>query len=232
MMIQCPVCSVNNDDLLLRCTSCGSNIQERVPNLNLFSTVWLLIESPTAACKKIILAEQKNYIFLLTMFGGIAAAFAMLWGIHIGDRLENVFYIMAIGILSGCVVGFPLLFVMTYAVHWLLSIVHGKGTIRNTLAILSWSFVPIMLSVVFILPLELATLGSIFFSTNPHPFDVKPEVYSVLIGLDGMAVVWSILLATLGVRMEQRTTFSRAMLSIVIVLSGTAYACFEIIKIL
>ena len=45
-MISCSVCAHPNDDLDTVCVQCGSFIQDRIPNLDFFSTMWQVVESP------------------------------------------------------------------------------------------------------------------------------------------------------------------------------------------
>ena len=62
-MITCSICGVQNDELAVLCSSCKSYLQSKVDSLNLFATIWQLIENPRAAFKKIVLARHKNYVF-------------------------------------------------------------------------------------------------------------------------------------------------------------------------
>lgn len=227
-MIVCPVCSHANDEFAIKCVSCGSYIQDRVPTLDFFSTVWLMIESPKQAFKKIILAEHKNYVLFLGLFLGIAAAFALLWAKKSGNNFDNLFPVLLFGTFLGIVIFIPVFYAIVLLLHGISKSIGGKGHFRETYAIAGWSLVPIMLSVIFILPLELATLGLFLFSDNPSAFDVKPVVTSVLLALDGLLVLWSIILAGKGISLLHRLN---GILSIVVVLcagGAVAYASFFI----
>lgn len=231
-MINCPVCSYSNDDFAITCVSCGSYIQDRVPTLDFFATVWLMVESPTTAFKKIILAEHKNYVLFLGMFLGIASAFALMWAKKSGNNFDNLFPLLLVGTFLGLVIYLPLFFSMTWLLHMAgvlarrILRIGGKGHFRETYAVIGWSLVPVMFSVVFILPLELATLGLLMFSTNPSAFQVKPVVTAVLLGLDGLLVLWSLLLATTGFAMAHRLSRAVSFIVIIVVTSVVAYASF------
>lgn len=203
-MIVCPVCAHNNDDFAIKCSSCGSYVQDRVPTLDFFAVLWMIIESPKTAFKKIILAEHKNYVLFLGMFLGIAGAFALMWAKHSGDNFDNLFPVLLFGTFLGLLICIPLFYFLTVIVHGLSKAAGGKGNFRETYGVVGWSLVPIMFSVIFILPLELATLGLLMFSTNPSAYEVKPIVTSVLLGLDGLLVAWSIILGVRGVTMAHR----------------------------
>jgi hypothetical protein len=197
-MISCAVCAHPNDDLDTICASCGSYIQDRVPNLDFFATSWSLVESPKEGFHKIIRAEHKNYVLLLMTFLGIGTSFGLLWARHAGDEFANLIYLMLLGIVIGLAIALPIGLLMTVVVHWVLRLLGGKGTLRNTYGVFGWSLMPIMLSVSIVLPIELASIGLRLFSTNPSPMEVKPIVYTVLLGLDGVAALWMINLARIG----------------------------------
>lgn len=198
-MIQCPVCSHQNDDLALRCTSCGSNVQERVPTLDFFSTFWMMVEYPGKALKRIIMAEHKNYVLMLAMFFGISAAFALSWAVKAGNMFENVAHLILAASLIGIVMSMPLFFVIVGLLHAAGRAMGGRGSWRNTYAAAGWALCPFAFATVVVQPIELAAFGLMFFSNNPHPFEVKPLAYSVLIGIDGLIGFWSIVLAVSGI---------------------------------
>jgi len=197
-MITCPVCSHANDDLQTLCSSCGSFIQDRIANLDFFATMWRLVESPKDAFYKIIRAEHKNYVLFMMMFLGIGTSFGLLWARHAGNEFTNFLYFILVGLVIGLGIALPIGMLLTVAVHWMLRIFGGKGTMKNTYGVLGWSLMPIMLSVSIVLPIELASMGLRLFSTNPSPMDVKPFVYIILLSLDGFAALWTINLARVG----------------------------------
>jgi len=226
LRIVCPVCQHSNDDFAIKCVSCRSYIQERVPNLDFFATAWQIIESPKLAFKKIILAEHKNYVLSLALFFGIGTVFTLMWAKESGNNFDNLLPLLVLGIVSGVVVAIPLFLGMTFSLHGIAKLFNGKATFKETYGIAGWSLVPVMLSVVFVLPLELATLGLYFFSTNPSGYEVKPVVFSVLMGLDGISAGWSILLAAIGISMAHRFHFIIALLSVLMTVTVFSFLSF------
>ncbi len=75
-MIPCTVCGEANDDLATVCTKCHSYLQAKVDTIDLFPTIWGLIERPGPTMKKIVLARHKNYVFVLLMLLGVATSLA------------------------------------------------------------------------------------------------------------------------------------------------------------
>lgn len=215
-MIVCPVCRHSNDSFSVKCSACGSFIQDRVPNLDFFAQIWLIIESPEEAFKRIIIAEHKNFVLFLSLFLGIASSFTLFWAKNSGDSFDNLFPLLLFATGIGICIGIPVFFFLTGMVFGLSKLLKGSGSFNETYGVIGWSLVPVMLSVVFILPLELGTLGLFLFSSNPSAYEVKPVVTSVLVGMDAAVVLWSILLAAKGISMVHRFRF----------FTGTAVAAF------
>ena len=216
-MISCSVCAHANDDLDSICVSCGSFIQDRIPNLDFFVTAWLLIESPREALTKIIRAEHKNYVLVLMFFLGMALAFSLLWMRHAGNEFDNLIYLILLGCVLGVVIAFPTGMGLVFVLHQTLRLFGGKGSIRSTYAVFGWSLMPIMTTVCVVLPIELASVGLRLFSTNPSPWDVKPVVYFVLLSIDTIAIIWSISLARMGLSIAHKISAWRSLGALCIV---------------
>jgi Yip1 domain len=227
-MISCSVCAHSNDDLDTVCVRCGSFIQDRIPNLDFFLTMWQLIESPKVAFHRIIVAEHKNYVLFQMLFLGIAASFTLLWARHAGNEFDNLIYLLMLGVVIGVGIALPVGGMIALTVHVLLKLFGGKGLIRNTYAVFGWSLTPIMLSVSFVLPIEFASIGLRLFSTNPSPMDVKPVVYVVLLILDVFALFWSIYLAEIGLSLAHKVSTWRALEAVVSVCVAFSFALYKL----
>ncbi len=227
-MIVCPVCQHSNDHFAIKCVSCGSYVQDRVPNLDFFAILWLLIESPAKAFKKIIIAEHKNFVLFLALFLGIGGIFALMWVKRSGNSFDNLFPLLLFGVVIGLVVSVPLFYFFTGVFHAVAKLLDGKAEFRETYGIIGWSLMPMMLSVMIVLPLELSTLGLLLFSSNPSAYEVKPVVTMVFIGLDGLLALWSVLLAATGISMAHRFSFMKSLAVTIIVTGAVSYFTFII----
>ncbi len=216
-MIQCPVCSHQNEELALLCVSCGSFVQDRVPTLDFFATMWQLIEFPGAALKRIVLAEHKNYVLMLAMFFGISVGFGLFWSAHAGDQYSNIIHLILAASSVGFCIAVPLFFLMTGMTHGLMRLSGGRGAWRNTYAMVGWGLFPFSFTTIVVLPIELAAFGLLFFSNNPHPFEVKPLVYAVLIGIDGLMALWSLVIGARGLALAHSVSLWKSILVAVLV---------------
>lgn len=221
-MIVCPVCQHPNDEFSITCSSCSSYIQDRVPNLDLFTTVWLMVESPRDAFKKVIIAEHKNFVLFLSLFLGLAAVFGVMWAAQLGMMFDNLLPLLLYGTTVGLLAGIPLFFIIAAALHGVAKVLKGSAPFSVTYGVAGWSLVPVMFSVVFILPLELGTLGLLLFSVNPSAYEVKPLVTMVLLGLDGALVLWSVLLAAKGIALAHHLKFFTGLVVVLTAAAATA----------
>ena len=221
-MIVCPVCRHSNDDFAIKCESCSSFVQDRVPNLDFFAMIWMMIESPSEAFKKIIIAEHKNFVLLLSLFLGIGTIFTLMWANKSGNSFDNLFPLLLYGIVLGIMISIPLVCLLIGTFHISARILQGKGTLKETYGVIGWSLVPIMFSIMFVLPLEFGLLGLLMFSTNPSAYEVKPMVTIVLLGLDGLTVLWSMVLASFGISMAHRIRFVTSFILTLIVVGAVS----------
>ena len=74
----------------------------------------------------------------------------------------------------------------------------GKTNFKNMSAVGAYSTVPIILSLVFVFPVEIAIFGLDFFENNPPPMVINPFLYVALLGMDFLAVGWSFFLLVKG----------------------------------
>jgi len=218
-MIECSVCGHRNDDLAVLCVSCHGYLQTKVDNLDLFKTIWLLIETPGLAFKKIILANHKNYVILLSSLLGINIAFGAVWLRNLGPRFGNLFNVIS----GGTFVGIPLgiIFVALLGLLLVLEIklLKGKARFRNAFAIIAYSSTPALLALIFVFPLEIAIFGVYFFGNNPPPMVLNPQVYIALLGFDALAILWTLLLLYNGIRVLSGFSRGKSLLSTAVLAS-------------
>lgn len=222
-MIACPICQTQNHHLAVACISCGSFLQTKVETLDLFSTVWHLIESPQKAFHGIAMASHKNYIFVLSALSGIAFIFTLFWIVEIGNTGVPLPNILAAGLILGPLLGIINVLLLAL-LQKLISVFFGvRAKYKNVFAIIAYACVPIIFSALFVLPIEVLTYGKFLFSTNPSPWTLKPVSYILLVGLDGVCLFWSLMLYSLGVKVLYNVSLLKAIIiahSTVIVFSA------------
>jgi len=217
-MTICSVCQSENDEFAVTCKKCKGFLQNRIPNLNLFETAWGVIESPRATFRQIALAEHKNFSVLLFGLFGIGLSFTALWHFKLGDRFSTLLDLIIIATVSGPVIGIVVGLFISTVFHFLAKMIGGKGTFRTSVGVMAYSLTPIILSVFLVLPIELLTFGMYMFTSNPHPYVLKPLSYVLLIGFDSLVTGWSCVLASIGAMIVHGMSWVKALFLICLVL--------------
>ncbi len=195
----CSVCGTVNDDRAVICSSCRSYLQSKVDALDLFDTIWRLLESPGKAFKRIVLSQHKNYVLFLSALLGCALFYAAVWYKNFGDRFDNVLELIGVGVLGGVPLGIASVAGISLILLGVTRLAGRTAQYRNLFAVVAYAGIPIVLSLAVIFPLEVALFGLDFFGQNPSPMVLKPLVYVVLLSFDGIAIVWSWVLLAHGV---------------------------------
>jgi len=219
-MNACPVCGTPNHHLNVVCASCGGYVQGRVDNLDLFSTIWRLIESPGRMFLSISLARYKNYSTIVPAIAGIGIVFMLFWFIKAGDYTSSPLNLLVGGMAVGPVVGVFLLLLMSWGLYGALKISGVAVRFRNLYAVLAYSLVPVMLSVVFLLPLVFFTFGKYFFSLNPPPWLIRPVSYYIFLGLGSIVLAWTAFLIFTGIRILLDCTWKIAAVILSVITGG------------
>jgi len=199
-MLKCPVCGTENGDLDTVCRSCKGFIQAKVDTLDLFSTAWGLMDQPRRTFRRIAIAKTKNYVILLSAAIGIALVYLYFWHWHLAVRFPSLITLLGIGLLVGPPLGNLLIALCSVVVRFILRIKGVRISFRTGFALLSYAGVPVVASLIAVMPVEIAVFGMFFFDNNPPPMVINPGAYLGLLALDTLAGCWSIVLIVLGIR--------------------------------
>lgn len=218
-MTRCSTCAQENDEFAIICSSCGAFLQNRVPNLNLFETSWGILESPRTTFRTIALADHKNYAFFLFCGFGVAVSFTVFWYLKLGIFFDTLMEVLPFGFAAGLVLGFVSAVLLTMLYHGVVRILGSPRRMRQSYAMLAYSFVPVILSAIILLPIELMTFGMFLFTSNPNPAVIKPVSFYILVSLDALCALWTVILAVQGTLIVHSFTAARAVLAVGIVLA-------------
>jgi hypothetical protein len=225
-MIACTVCGTQNDEFTVVCVSCKSFLQMKVDNLNLFETLWSLMEEPSAAFRRIALARHKNYVLLLSCLQGMAIVYLIIWLKSLGARFPNFVLLVGAGLVIGPLAGVLFMVVYSLIVHRVGRLLGGAGSYRNVRAATVYASVPIVYSLVLVFPIEIAVFGPYFFSDNPPALVINPVAYIVLLGFDAAAIVWSLALLMEGAAVVNGFGRGKAAVLAAIMVSLTSLAVY------
>jgi hypothetical protein len=199
-MIACSVCHAHNGNLATTCTACGSFLQQRIENLDLFSSAWGVLERPARAFKTIALARHKNYIVVLSAVSGVAFVFGFFWMAKMGEYAQNLINILAAGLALAAPVGIATVLFVSVVIVLASRALRLRVRLRDAYAVVAYASVPLIITALIFLPIEMLSFGSYFFARTPSPYSIRPFSYVTLLGLDGAFAAWSLILLLVGVR--------------------------------
>jgi hypothetical protein len=190
----CPHCKAENPIYNSVCSNCRSYLKERVYNIDLFSLISLLIESPTKAFRQVIFAEHKNFIFfiliLISLKYLINVRFISM--ISRGDFQSSVGLQYSYLIVLGCTLVFYLTFSLIYDLLGKLNNIFLR--LKDTLSIIIYSQIPLVFGLIILFTLELVIFGDYLFSINPSPFLIKGMIAYLFLALEVGTILWSFFL--------------------------------------
>lgn len=199
-MIECSVCNTTNDHLATICKSCGAYLQTRTDSLDLFQTAWNVLENPKKAFHTIAVATHKNYSYIIPAIAGYAFVFFLFWLLRAGEYTNSLLNFLAAGFVAGPPFGILAVLIFSVVISILLRARGRDVSFRNCMAVISYSLIPVVVSVFIVLPLEIMTFGLFFFTSNPSPYLLKPFSYVALLVLDGIFSAWTLILISFGVK--------------------------------
>lgn len=187
----CNTCGEKNPIYALNCSKCNAYLRTRISNIDLWRTTWRIFESPVKTAENIIQSDHKNFVIFLLFLICLKYSFlkAMIFNAIKGDEIfSNLFT----SIING---GLPIT-ISLLGFAFVFTLINRIAGIRNrffdNLAIYTYSFIPQLLGMLFLIPIYFALFGEYWFTFNPSPFIIKPAAATVLLLVDAIFFVWSI----------------------------------------
>jgi len=192
--VTCPNCNNENPFYNSVCSNCRIYLRDRVYNLDLWSTISSIIESPSKAFKTIILSEHKNFIFFILLFIGfkylINARFLSM--LSLGDFQSTIGLQFSYLIVLGVTLIYFILFSFLYSLAGKACKIYLR--FKDTFALIIYSQIPYLFGLIILFALELVIFGDYLFSKNPTPFTIKGTLSYLFLALEIAIVLWSFFL--------------------------------------
>ncbi len=203
--ITCENCNSENDFYNLNCKNCGALLRDKFPNIDLFSTIWHLIETPTNALKKIIFAEHKNYLTFIAILLILKLIFTSFF-------LQSVF-IEPIDYQNSLSLNYGIGFISLLIPILLFPLIIRSALLNNSvatrykdnLAIFVYSQMPMILILIIILPIEFALFGKYWLFSNPSPFMIKETAAYAFSFMEIIVFIWSMILFGIAIKIQSNS---------------------------
>lgn len=200
----CENCGESNALFEKNCNKCKHYLRASVINIDLWKTIWQLFENPKKALLNIICAEHKNFIIFLLVFISLKLYLtATITQSAFNLTLPNAeYFIYNVTLVSLIYIVTILLFVKIISV-----IINKKYRVRfkDNLSILVYSFIPSILSLFILTPVEYGIFGKHWFIYNPSPFLIKSNLANILSGLEILMLLWSVVLLYKAVKIQSNS---------------------------
>jgi hypothetical protein len=208
-VIACGICGAENDEFATVCRTCRSFLQAKVDTLDLFSTLWGLMEAPQRTFRRIVLSRHKNYVIPLCVLFGAAMVYDVLWLGNLGSRFAGLGQVLLFGLLAGIVAGFLLIGLLALLLTAGGRAIGGKGTFRRLFAVTAYAWSPVAVSLWVTLPIEIGIFGIYFFDHNPSPYVINPVSYIIVSVMHGLAVLAALILLAIGTKVVHGFSIAR-----------------------
>ena len=190
----CNNCKAVNPLYASNCKSCGSFLRSKIANIDLWDSVWNIMTDPIKTTVKIIQSEKKNYLLTLLLL--------WLFKSSINNYiLKNYFYAgfdqtvnFSNSLLEGGLLAVGIIALFSYVFTFVFSFFKIQTRFLDNLTIYTYALIPVLLSFVFLTPFHIALYGFYWFTVNPSPFIIKPLVTYVLYSIEGLFLIWSLIL--------------------------------------
>lgn len=204
--VTCKICQTENPFHSLKCEQCKGFLRDKISNIDFWSTIIRLIESPREAFKTIIFSEHKNFILLLTLFYTfkiiLLELFINTFALNYQDAVLNHFLIFGMIVFLSV---FASLYFFSWTIKYLLHKFRVETRTKDNFAILIYSLVGYVFSLLILLPIELILFGSTLIQNSPSPFFLKPiPAYSMLI-FECLFIIWSFFLMNRGFYLQSKS---------------------------
>lgn len=192
--VVCKNCSTENPLYSHICSNCKQYLRDKVSNIDIWTSILTIIESPSEAFRRIVYSEHKNFIIFLLL---ILSVRVLILARYISVPFsENDGISLPLGL--AYVITFISLFALISLISFSITITLNKRDYRirfkDTLSLNVYSHLPNIFAVVLLFPIELIVFGNYLFSNNPYPFQIKPFAAYVLIGFEAGTIIWSFFL--------------------------------------
>lgn len=203
--ITCKNCNEQNNFYEMNCKKCGAILRSRVVNIDLWKTVWELIETPKKAFANIIFSEHKNFISFLIVFIGLKlfvnASFIFNLILPKATNEINIPVQMAISVILTIL----LIILISLLIKLVVSSNGIKTRLKDNIAVIIYSHIPVIIALIILLPIEYGIFGGHWIYYNPSPFIIKASSAYLLAGVELIFILWHLFLLSYGIYTQTKS---------------------------
>ena len=167
--VECNACHERIANYLDTCSNCGAFIRSRRNILNIWLTIFNLFAEPVKTMEDIIFVKRKSGIFILFLV--MVIGFSLLNFIYMNAQVQENTGVAAYSVSLWLTFKELTLFLISYSLisKLFFGFLGYKSRIKDLLAVSVFAFIPFVLSIFLLLPVELGLFGEFWFTFNPFP---------------------------------------------------------------
>jgi len=189
----CTNCGENNPLHSKNCLNCKHYLRSPIANIDFWSTIGKLIDSPKRSLLNIIYADHKNFVFPLLVLVSVKL-FLISISLQSFFTQSNNGSATTLANAGLDIAFFLVLQVLFTIIITLLLKRKRKCRYRDNISVFAYSLFPIVFGLLVLSPVEYGIFGEHWFNYNPSPFIIKPIIAYILITLEIIMIIWSVIL--------------------------------------
>ncbi len=203
----CEYCSTENPFYSLTCKNCNSFLRSKIPNIDLWSTINKIIDSPLNALKTIVQSDHKNFVIIMLILAGLKNILNVIMYINNSNELSIGHNEILVNLLLGTIL-FTIIFLLNTIIVTSINKFFGiDNRIKDNISIFAYSYLPVIILLVVLLPIYFAMYGFYWFLFNPSPFMIKPLASNIFFIIEILFYLWSCILFVASMFIQSRNLF-------------------------
>lgn len=182
-------------------------------------TAWLLIFS-----------EHKNYISLILFLASFKIILNSVMLINLFGYDTETLQLSISRLLLLSIVPMVIISLISFLITRINIFLGLENRLKDNLTVYSYSFVPLILVLCVLTPVEFALFGSYWFTFNPSPFLMKPASALVLIGIEGLFLLWGQVLVITSTYAQSKNIFYSIIAGVAFFFSVFAVSIYSILS--
>lgn len=180
----------------------------------ILSNIWI---HPNKTLMEIHETKFDQYKFLWLVLGGFVGGFFRAAGNSAGDNW-SLTAIIAVSFIAGGLVGVLFFWLFAALISWTGKWLSGQGTTDDILRMISFSFIPVILAIIVLIP-QMAIMGVEIFKSEPSFLHLSRKQTLLYLGCTiaaSLLYLYSLILKVIGIAKAQNFSIVKSILNIVL----------------
>lgn len=213
--INCEHCSTENPFYSLTCKNCNSFLRSKIPNIDLWSTINKIIDSPSTALRAIIQSDHKNFVIILLILAGLKNTLNVIMYINNSSELSIGHNDVIVYLFLGTILFITIILLNTIIITNINKYFGLDNRFKDNISIFAYSYLPVIILLVVLLPIYFAMYGLYWFLFSPSPFMIKPLASYIFFIIEILFYLWSCMLFVISMFIQSKNLFYSIIIGVI-----------------